>query len=279
MMSDISPLPENTIAISGWAHDHSIFGPLTTGQKAFSLTDLEAGIPLHEGKGRCGFRMSDCGFAASIHCEHDETNRNRPEFGAGQGAGQGSVSEEGSIYARSLAAVIAHAPKPVTLAGWSTGAMVVLETAARYPDGIERLILFSATPKFCTDDAWTHGVPAANVRAMMAGIRRNPRATLRGFFKLVARPDRLSAPEFDGKIDTALLQPQASLVRQLRYLMTTDLRLAVSSIQIPTTLIHGQMDALIPRAAGSWLTENTPDSNLISLPGKGHMLFPDCFSL
>ncbi|MDT8389010.1 MAG: alpha/beta hydrolase [Lentisphaeria bacterium] len=200
----------------------------------------------------------------------------RPELqvrlSRGRNPGLQQVSGNASIYARALAAVIADTAEPVTLAGWSTGAMVALETAAAYPANIDRLILFSATPKFCAEDAWEHGIPAANVRAMIAGLRRDPEATLGGFFKLAARPGRLTAAEYEGKIAVALRQGEKNLADQLRYLMTTDLRAAVRKITIPVTLIHGNKDAIIPRAASAWLADELPDSRLISLPGKGHTL-------
>lgn len=232
MTPAISPLPSNTIAVSGWAHDTSVFGPLKPGQKAFSLSDLDTHPSLPDG--------------------------------------------DGSIYARALAAVIAEAAEPVTLTGWSTGAIVALEMAAAYPASIERLILFSATPKFCADDTWGHGIPAANVRAMIAGLRRDPETILRGFFKLAARPEQLTAPEYDEKITTATGQGTKFLANQLRYLMTADWRRSVSSIQIPATLIHGEKDALVPHVASVWLADHLPDAQLISLPGKGHTLLPDC---
>ena len=232
MTQAIPPLPSNTIAVSGWAHDTSVFGALNPAQKAFSLTELESLPSLPDG--------------------------------------------DASIYARALAAVIAVAPGPVTLVGWSTGAMVALETTAAFPDNIDRLILFSATPKFCADDTWEHGIPAANVRAMIASLRRDPETVLRGFFKLAARPERLNAAGYEEKIKAALVHGMRPLTNQLRYLMTADWRLPVSSIQVPVTLIHGQQDALIPPAASVWMADKLSHAQLISLPSKGHMLLPDC---
>lgn len=44
-----------------------------------------------------------------------------------------------------------------------------------------------------------------------------------------------------------------------------------NSLAIPALVIWGEEDALIPLAAGEWLDEHLPDSELVALPGIGHL--------
>lgn len=179
---------------------------------------------------------------------------------------------QASAFARGLIKLLSQSPEPATLIGWSTGAMAALETAALVPEKIARLVLISPTPKFCADDTWESGFPEANVRAMITGMRRAPEATLKRFFKLAARPLRLPEEQILARLDRILEKDLKRLAGQLKYLINTDLRPDMKGLTMPTLILHGEKDALIPFAAGQWLADNLPDARLVSYPSQGHSI-------
>lgn len=226
-----------TLLISGWAHDGSALAPLAV-------------------------RLGD---ASRPWCFSLAELESAPAGSAGL-----------SPLAGSLAGHIAESAIPVELIGWSTGAMLALEVAKRIPEKICRLVLLSGTPKFCADETWRAGVPAANLRAMVIGMGKMPEPTLAGFFKLAASPRRIPPAELAGLTALALAQGERRLGKQLRYLMQCDLRDGLAGMRVPTLLLHGEQDAVVPCQAAEWLADRLPDAKLEILPGQGHALPASC---
>ena len=54
---------------------------------------------------------------------------------------------------------------------------------------------------------------------------------------------------------------------------TVDFRPYLGKIKVPTLILHGSCDELIPVAAGYYLKNSIPHAELIVLPGRTH-LFP-----
>jgi pimeloyl-[acyl-carrier protein] methyl ester esterase len=174
--------------------------------------------------------------------------------------------------AAGLGEMLGQRDAPVELCGWSTGAMVALEAAAAVPAKVSRLLLLSATPKFCRDDDWPHAVPRANVRAMIAGLRRDPAGTLHGFFQLAAKPRAQEPATVERMVDAAMALGPEMLARQLRYLVQTDLRTIVGQVAAPVLLVHGRRDRLMPLAAAEWLDAHLPAARMHVDPDLGHTL-------
>ena len=62
------------------------------------------------------------------------------------------------------------------------------------------------------------------------------------------------------------------LVHGLRYLQKTDLRNRLKRVKIPTLIIHGREDRIVPWRAAEWLNDSLPDSRIIIHEGVGHDL-------
>ena len=61
--------------------------------------------------------------------------------------------------------------------------------------------------------------------------------------------------------------------RLLEVLATVDLRSSLSSIEIPTHILHGETDQIIPFSAGEYLASQLPISFLQPVPKIGHSPF------
>lgn len=154
--------------------------------------------------------------------------------------------------------------------GWSAGGVAALEAASENPDLINGLVLISATPKFCTEGGYPWGVPPRNLRAMILEIRRDPKTVLDRFFQDVSWPVVEPEPCRKEKVNAACHMGIERLVDGLHYLQNTDLRDRLEALQIPTLVIHGRKDRIVPWQAGAWLNHSLPNSRIIIHEGVGH---------
>lgn len=165
---------------------------------------------------------------------------------------------------------------PVTLCGWSLGALLALHAAQRHPDKVARLILIGATPSFVQRADWPHGMTPQALAEFTEAVARDPATSLKRFIALFNQNDvnsRRVGRELTQALTTAPLPSTATLVAGLDLLRDTDLRAQVPTIRQPTLLIHGAHDPLMPLAAAQWLAATLPQAQLAVLPDAGHAPF------
>jgi pimeloyl-[acyl-carrier protein] methyl ester esterase len=163
------------------------------------------------------------------------------------------------------------------LVGWSLGGMLALKLIQRRQLEFSALILLSSTPRFVCGDGWSAGLPAIQLRAMLRDLTRDFRRTLEQFYQLmfvtgevdparyrqIARfavgPDRLPTP--------------AVAAAGLEILAREDLRELLGAVELPTLVIHGDDDVIIPVAAGEALRSEIVGARLLRIPETGHAPF------
>jgi len=179
-------------------------------------------------------------------------------------------------------ALLPQLPGEAVVCGWSLGALVALDVAARYPERVTRLILIGGTPRFVSTaacdggEAWQHGLDAKVAQDFITRFGHDPAATMQRFIALQALGDgrrrsvttSLAAASSDTGPEHA-----GALAAGLQVLTTTDLRPAIAHIAQPTLLLHGEGDALMPVAAAQWLAEHLQDARLVQFAGCGHAPF------
>jgi pimeloyl-[acyl-carrier protein] methyl ester esterase len=155
----------------------------------------------------------------------------------------------------------------VTLLGWSLGGMLAQELAARYPQRIERLILVATTPRFVSTLDWQHGLADSAVRALARDFKRAPARTIESFWRLqFSGEGSLPAPLLP-EVEPATALGGLELLRQV------DLRQQLSKITMPTLVLHGSSDVIIPIGAGRFLAATLPHALLHEVRGCGHAPF------
>ena len=182
----------------------------------------------------------------------------------------------GDMAADALGVLDALGIKRAHVCGASMGGMVAQHLAGRHPDRVKSLTLMMTT----------------------TGARRLPRATWSVQKALLSRPDGSSPDAVVAHLQRVLTligspafppEPQrlrqrlrasvdrawrpAGTARQLAAIAADGDRSAlVAQIRMPTTVIHGQADPLVPVAAGHDLAERIAGAHKDIVPGMGHDL-------
>ena len=158
------------------------------------------------------------------------------------------------------------------LLGWSMGGMVALETAAHCPDRVVGLILVGATAKFCSDENDPWGIPPQRLRAMGVALRQDPVPVLSQFLTEVHAPDTLNSDALSVKVIGATALGIHHLIRDLGYLQSADLRQIAKTLNVPTLVLQGRQDRIVPYQSGQWLLDNLPQARGKIFKGVGHGL-------
>jgi len=162
--------------------------------------------------------------------------------------------------------------EPITLCGWSLGAMLALLAASLFPERIEKLILIGATPRFMKRTDWSEGVPLNMIDKLGSSLRVDPASTLRRFITIFNQND-IHAREIARKLTDITSAPAPSLESGLDLLKHTDLRPIVQNISQPVLLLHGEKDPLMPLSAAKWLQKHLKQAQLAVLPQASHAPF------
>lgn len=181
-------------------------------------------------------------------------------------------------YSHLVATFTAHYQaqgKPLTLLGWSLGGMLALQLAADHPEKINKLILLSSTARFTSCENYPAGLAPGIIKNLGRKLLKNKWQTQLDFYKLMFSPLESASLE---TFNTAMTPPLANLEIQtlqagLQYLLATDLRSLLPTIQTPCHIVHGTEDTICPLAGGQYLATMLPNSTLTLVPGAGHIPF------
>jgi len=158
--------------------------------------------------------------------------------------------------------------------GASLGGMIAQRFALAYPDRLRSLILI------CTTPGGANAVTASRevMTAMVQGgddprkVYRRNAWFLYGDDTRTNHPDRIEEDlEYRQKIPTM----PAGYLGQLTAAMGHDTWDGLPSIAVPTLVVHGDADLLVPTANGPLLAGRIPGARLVMVPGAGHMLQAD----
>lgn len=164
--------------------------------------------------------------------------------------------------------------------GWSLGATVVLDLAARYPERVDSLILLAGNPKFVqspvelVDDYWP-GMAMDVFDAFACELHNNPEVTLSQFLSLQIKgsaAEKATLRQLKELLSGCAVPCQNILQKGLALLKYSDVR-EVLTMDIPVSVILGVKDALVPVDMGQYLCDNYPKIQLNIIENAGHALF------
>jgi pimeloyl-[acyl-carrier protein] methyl ester esterase len=165
---------------------------------------------------------------------------------------------------------------PITLCGWSFGAMLAMHAAQRCPDKVARLILIGATPSFVRRVDWPHGMTPHALAEFAEAVGCDPKTALKRFIALFNQNDvngRRIGRDLVRALTADELPPAPILTAGLALLRDIDLRDLLPNIVQPTLLLHGAHDPLMSLAGAEWLAVTLPQARLAVLPDAAHAPF------
>jgi 3-oxoadipate enol-lactonase len=180
-----------------------------------------------------------------------------------------------SDMAADVAAVLDDAEvSRATVLGLSMGGMVAQELAIGWPDRVAALALVATRPPVPAFRRPDLGASLALTRPVMPG------ETLRDFFTQLWI--KASAPGFADShpaviaelVDQTLERPtpRMMLVQQMRAMSGWGHSDRLKHLDVPTLVVHGELDRFAPPANGRALAELIPGARLERLAGVGHLV-------
>jgi 3-oxoadipate enol-lactonase len=158
--------------------------------------------------------------------------------------------------------------------GLSMGGMIAQEVALRHPQLVRHLVLVGTRPP-----GPAHlSMKSSELTSVMR--RRQPGEPLRDFIRSLWEPQfepsfRASHPEAIDEIVDHVLErptPRRSVVTQARAIAGWYGADRLRSLTVPTTVIHGTEDALMPVGNGVRLAQLIPSARYVEVPGVGHLV-------
>ena len=146
------------------------------------------------------------------------------------------------------------------LAGESAGGFIALMAALRQPNRFEGLVLIGATSV----------ITAETAKPLVDGCRTDYPATVKAFVDAcVPEPDSEHIRRW-GRGILLRAEPEAA-ARLLESAYEREFKLDLADISVPTLVIHGSKDVIIPIDVGKHLATVIPDAELLILEGVGHV--------
>jgi pimeloyl-ACP methyl ester carboxylesterase len=161
------------------------------------------------------------------------------------------------------------------LAGNSMGGGIAWNYALAYPEKLTALVLVDAGG---APEAKPRALPIGFRIAQTPGINRvaqiiTPRSMVEKSLRQSVSRDEIIDPAMIDRYWELLLYPGNREATGRRFatprIPADPAKLA--TLRVPTLIIWGEEDALIPVSAGTWLAKSIPGSRLIIYPGIGHI--------
>jgi len=172
------------------------------------------------------------------------------------------------MFANDAKALVVHLGlKDFHLLGISMGGMIAQEYALRYPQDLKSATFactYAAPGPFCSRmyALWAELAPVVGVATIMRDV------VLWGFTVDFFQ----SQPELLAEVEAAMRfvnQPVPAYLAQLSSIQTHDTTKRISELKVPTLVLAGEEDILIPVALSRTLHEMIPGSTWATTPG-GH---------
>ncbi|MBK8579971.1 MAG: pimeloyl-ACP methyl ester esterase BioH [Candidatus Accumulibacter sp.] len=190
--------------------------------------------------------------------------------------GYGQSPDDDAAFDETAQTVVDALPHPITLCGWSLGAMLAMRAALLAPQRVTGLVLVGATASFTQRSGWPEAQAPALLDSFTDSITRQPEQTLQRFVALLCQGDhqaRSLTRTLRAGLRNAPVPASKVLSRGLHWLREVDLRALLPALTTRSLLIHGENDALNPLAAARRLAGLLPDARLEVFAGTGHAPF------
>nr|WP_279382465.1 alpha/beta fold hydrolase [Acanthopleuribacter pedis] len=161
------------------------------------------------------------------------------------------------------------------VAGISLGGFVAQSMALQFPERVDKLVLMGSSI-----GGKAHVVPDQEVLQFFATSATLPReAAVRKGYVLALRPDfEADHPKRHGELvarEAAYQPPPTTVQKHAMAGFFFDQSAVVQNIAVPTLVLHGALDRVVPVANGRKLGEAIPNAKTVVLPKAGHLCIID----
>ena len=159
---------------------------------------------------------------------------------------------------------------PVVVAGLSMGGYIAFEICRRFPERVSGLILAATKASADSDEVKANRIESARV-ALSEGVQPVVDGLLP---RLLAPANYQDQPELALELEEMMLSASAEGVAgaQLAMGLRPDSKKDLKGIQVPTLVVHGTEDQLIPVSEAEIMADGIPGAELSLIEGAGHML-------
>lgn len=159
-----------------------------------------------------------------------------------------------------------------SVVGVSLGGYVGAQMALRHPEQVKNLVLVSTSA--------TYVPPGPDLIAQMRQLQQDQHLEagerMQRTFALLAAPGYFAHHQEDSDriAEWARYRPQSqeAAVRQMQAAMTYDVSGQLDRIQVPTLVVHGELDLRVPPENGRSLAEHIAGARFMLYPHTGHLV-------
>ena len=191
------------------------------------------------------------------------------------GHGLSETIEPYTLECISKALIEAVPESSFSVLGWSLGASVALTMARQYPQRVQSLILLAGNPVFVQQDGWA-GIDPMLLEDFANSLSLNCSETLLRFLALQVNslPNAKSILIGLKKAMQECNPPTEKVLQSgLDILKQADLRVDLTALKCPVSIIQGDKDTLVPVQASRDMQKIQPASELNIIANAGHVPF------
>ncbi|MDO8565565.1 MAG: alpha/beta hydrolase [Candidatus Moranbacteria bacterium] len=199
-------------------------------------------------------------FSKTLEKCHNVVALDLPGFGESEMPGTAWAIRDYAGFLRHFLEKL-HIERPI-LTGHSFGGNIAIKYCAEYGD-VEKLILIgSAGIRRKTLKKLLYFILAKvlKVIAYLPGLTQLRERVRKSFYTAIGSEDYIQS---------------GALMETYRKNIGEDLRKDMKKIKVPTTIIWGENDAMVPVADGKLTQEHIKGSQMFVIPGAGHYVFLD----
>jgi pimeloyl-ACP methyl ester carboxylesterase len=158
--------------------------------------------------------------------------------------------------------------KCATVYGWSEGGAMSLMFAATYPERTSALVLYGT---FASAQAEPWALPRGRWESTLREMEEHWGEGAGIAVNAPSQVNNNAIVQAAGRLERASASP-ASIIALLRANYELDVRHILSSIHLPTLILHRKGDGLVPVACGRYLAEHIPGARYVEVPGDDHFV-------
>ena len=170
--------------------------------------------------------------------------------------------------------------RPAHVVGTSMGGYVALTLALRHPDAVRSLTLIATT----SGGPGAHGVPEGTLKAWARASHLSAAGFARSTMPLSFAPGwpDLHPEEYERLLALRLVAPTPAECWRAQFAACVAFLAEgapTGPVNVPTTIVHGTADRIVPYANTAHLARRIPHASVITLEGSGHLCWIERHSM